>query len=102
MIRVLIMYPNQPGKKLDTKYWIDKHMVTVHQKLDPLGLVRTEGDKGIGTAQPGAPAPFVAIGYMYFKSMGDLQKALPEATKLMADIPNFTDIQPQIQISEML
>ena len=69
--------------------------------LDPYGLAKSEADRGIGTVQPGAPAPFVAIGHMYFNCMDDLQKCLPHAGELMSDISNFTDIQPQIQISEV-
>lgn len=102
MIRVSVMYPNEPGKRFDWKYYVDKHKVMEHQKLDALGLVRTESDKGIGTVQPGAPAPFLAIGYMYFNSTADLQRCLSHATDIMSDIPNFTDIQPQIQISEIV
>jgi uncharacterized protein (TIGR02118 family) len=84
------------------KYYTDKHLAMVHRLLDPIGLVRHEVDKGIGTAQPGAQAPYVAIGYLYFKSMEDMQKALSHAGEMMPDIPNFTDVQPQVQISEIL
>jgi len=102
MIRVSVLYPNAPGRKFDFDYYINKHKVMVHRLLDPIGLVRTEADRGIGTTQPGTPAPFVAVGYLYFNSMEDFQKALPHAAKMMSDIPNFTDTQPQVQISEML
>jgi uncharacterized protein (TIGR02118 family) len=102
MIRVAVMYPNEPGKRLDWGYYMNQHKAMEHQKLDALGLVRTEVDKGMGTVQPGAPAPFVAVGYMYFNSMADLQKCLACAAEIMSDIPNFTDIRPQIQISEVL
>jgi len=102
MIRVSVMYPNGPGRKFDMKYYVDKHMVMVHRILDPLGLVRTEVDRGIGTAQPGALAPFVAIGHMYFKSMEDMQRCMSRAGEMMPDLPNFTDAQPQVQISEIL
>jgi uncharacterized protein (TIGR02118 family) len=102
MIRVSVMYPNGPGRKFDMNYYVDKHMVMVHRMLDPVAQVRTEVDRGIGTAQPGAPAPFVAAGHMYFKSMEDMQRCMSCAAEMMADIPNFTDAQPQIQISEVL
>jgi uncharacterized protein (TIGR02118 family) len=101
MIRVSVMYPNGPGREFDMKYYTEKHMVMVHRLLDPVGLVRTEVDKGVGTAQPGAQAPFVTICHMYFKNAKDMQKALSHAGEMMPDIPNFTDAQPQIQISEI-
>jgi uncharacterized protein (TIGR02118 family) len=102
MIRVSVMYPNGPGRKFDVKYYQEKHMVMVHRILDPFGLVRTEVDKGIGTAQPGAQAPFVTIGHLYFKNIKDMQQAMSQTGEMMPDIPNFTDAQPQIQISEIL
>jgi len=96
------MYPNGPGRKFDMKYYIDRHMAMVHQLLDPIGLVRTEVDKGIGTDQPGALAPFVAIGHLYFNSMEQMQQSMPHAKEMMPDILNFTDTQPQLQISEIM
>ena len=92
MFRVSVMYPNGPGRKFDMKYYVGKHMVMVHRVLDPVGLVRTEVERGIGTGQPGALAPFVAIGHLYFKSMEDMQKMLPHNAEMAADIPNFTDV----------
>ncbi len=103
MIRVSILYPNLPGKKFDLDYYTGKHMSLVHQRLDPFGLVRTEVDKGVGTAEPGAPAPFIAVGHLIFNSMEDFQKAFAaHAPELMADIPNYTDIQMQVQVSEIV
>ncbi len=102
MIRVSIMYPNQAGKKFNWDYYLKKHIPAVHQKLDGVGLARTEVDKGIGSAQPGAPAPYLAVGYLYFTCVEDMQKCLVHAAEMMADVPNFTDIQPQVQISELL
>ena len=102
-IRVSALYPNQPGGKFDTNYFLNKHMALVHQRLDSLGLVRTEVDKGLATAQPGSPAPFIMVAHLYFKSMEDFQKAFgAHGAELIADGRNYTDIQPQIQISEIV
>jgi uncharacterized protein (TIGR02118 family) len=102
MIRVSVIYPNEPGKRFDWAYYLDKHQPSVGQRLFPLGLQRKEVDRGIGTAQPGAPPPFLVMSHMYFATSEDMQKCLACAGELMSDIPNFTDIKPQIQISEVL
>ncbi len=102
MIRVSVCHPNQPGVKFDFDYYVNKHFAMVSKKLKPLGLVRHEADRGLGSAQPGAQAPFVAVGYMYFNSMQDLQKCMASAGEMMADVPNFTNVQPQVQISEIV
>ena len=102
MIRVSVIYPNEPGKKFDWDYYLNNHKTLVREKLGGIGLVKAETDRGVGTVQPGAPAPFIAVGHMYFECMEDLQKCLPSAGELMSDVPNFTDIQPQVQISEIV
>lgn len=101
MIRVSVLYPNTG--EFDMAYYLSKHMALVHKLLDSMGLVRTEVDQGIGTAEPNAPAPYIAIGHMVFDSIENMQKALQKHDPdLAADVPNFTDIQPIFQISKML
>ena len=95
MIRVSVMYPR--GKKFNFDYYADKHMKLVHKLLDSFGLVKSEVDKGIGDS------PFMAIGHLIFKSPEDMQKGLQaHDPELAADLVNFTDAQPQFQISEIV
>ena len=103
MIRVSAMYPNTPNRKFDLDYYAGKHMDMLSARLKPMGMVRWEIDKGIATGTPGDPAPFVAIGHLYFNSLDEFQKAFgTHAQEIMADTPNYTDIEPQFQISEVL
>ena len=52
---------------------------------------------------PGAPAPYVAIGHVYFNALEGFQKGMGQHGKdIMADIANYTNIAPQIQISEVV
>lgn len=101
MIRVAVLYPNEEGKKFDMDYYLDKHVSLVKNLLNNLGLERVEVDKGIAGLEPDSPPPFVAIGYLYYEDMDAFQKCMTKADELMSDMPNFTDIQPQMQISEM-
>jgi uncharacterized protein (TIGR02118 family) len=51
---------------------------------------------------PGAPATYVAMGHLYFDSIGAFQSAFaPHPQEIMAGIPNYTNTQPTIQISEV-
>jgi uncharacterized protein (TIGR02118 family) len=103
MIRISVMYPSGEGKTFDHRYYVDKHMPMVHARWDRFGLVRTEVDKGLAGGAPGAPAPFVAVGHVYFNALGDFQRASQAHGKeLFDDVPNFTNIQPQVQISEVI
>jgi len=47
-------------------------------------------------------AAYIAMGHLYFDSVAAFQTAFgPHAESMRRDIPNFTDIQPTIQISEV-
>jgi len=50
-----------------------------------------------------SPAPFVCIGHLYFQSLTDFQNGmLAHGEDLLADVPNYTDLTPQIQVSEVV
>ncbi len=101
MIRVTVLYVNKPEGKFDHAYYANQHMKMVNEKLRPMGLVKSEIDKGIGGVVAGSPPPYVALGHLVFNSVEDFQKAFAaHGEEIMGDIPNYTDIEPQIQISE--
>ena len=103
MIKVSVLYPNESGKKFDMDYFTNKHIPMVRQRLDGGGLLRSEFEGGISSADPSAPAPFVAIGVLYFNVVEEVHEAFKtHGREIMGDIPNYTDIAPQIQISEVV
>ena len=62
-----------------------------------------EVDKGLSGGRPGESAPFGYIAQLYFNSVADFQKAMEaQGEEIMGDVPNYTDVQPQIQISEIV
>ena len=94
MIRLSVLYPNQGGK-FDMEYYLNTHIPLVHRLLDAYGLLRTKVDRGVGSAQPGAPAPFIATAHLVFASAEQMSKGLAvHDPRLAADVPNFTDIKP--------
>lgn len=103
MIRVTVLYPNESGKKFDADYYKNKHMKLCEERLKSFGLLRYEVDKGIAGGAPNAPAPFVGACHFYFNSVEGFQKGMgAHGTEIVADIPNYTNIQPTIQISEIV
>ncbi|OGK97794.1 MAG: ethyl tert-butyl ether degradation protein EthD [Candidatus Rokubacteria bacterium RIFCSPHIGHO2_12_FULL_73_22] len=103
MVRISVMYPSGEGKTFDVDYYAKKHMALVRARLGTLGLLRIEVDRGLAGGAPGAPAPFACIGHIYFNTVEEFQKAMaPHGKELFADVPNFTNITPQVQISEVL
>jgi uncharacterized protein (TIGR02118 family) len=101
MIKVSVLYPNRPGAKFDMNYYCEKHMPMVQRKLGA-ACRRVAVEQGIAGGMPGAPAAFIAMGHLYCDSAEAFQAAFaPHAQEIMADIANYTDIEPTIQISEV-
>ncbi|MEW7291853.1 EthD family reductase [Aquimarina sp. 2304DJ70-9] len=101
MLKVTILYPNDDGKTFDMDYYSNTHMPMVARVLgDSLKLLAI--DKGIAGRTPDEPIPYLAIGYLYFDTLSAYQNSFgPNAEKIVGDIPNYTNIQPVVQISEV-
>lgn len=70
--------------------------------LKPFGLIKTEVDRGISGGGEQA-APYICIGHLYFDSKDGYDRAVAEvALTIRGDIPNFTNVTPIRQISEIL
>jgi len=101
MIKVAILYPNGEGKTFDMDYYSNKHM-PMAASLFGDSLKAMSIDKGLASGTPNAPVPYLAIGYFYFETMSSFRNTMgPNSAKLRADVPNYTNIQPVIQISEV-
>ena len=102
MIKVSVLYPNGEGKKFDMDYYCNQHVRLVGELLGDAVKAATV-EKGLGGANPGSPATYAAMGNLYFASMDSFQNSFgPNAEKIMGDLPNFTNIEPVVQISEVM
>ena len=101
MIKVSVFYPDREGSKFDMDYYCNSHIPMVREKLGP-ACKNVAVEHGIAGATPGSRPGFIAMGHLYFDSVQAFQKAFgPHADAIMRDIPNYTDIQPTIQFSEV-
>ncbi len=102
MIKVSVMYPNPPGARFDHDYYRDKHMPLVKTRLGTHCAYYTL-DKGLAGGTPGVPATYIAMCHIYCESTDAFQKGFaPHAKEIMADVANYTDQAPVIQISEVV
>ena len=102
MIKVSVMYPNTPGARFNHEYYRDQHMPMVQAKMGA-ALKSYTVDKGLAGGAPGAPATFVAMCHLFCDSVETFQAGFgPHAKDIMADVPNYTDIAPVMQISEVV
>ena len=102
MVKVTIMYPNGEDKTFDMDYYKTKHMPML-QELYGDDLKSIEIDKGIGGRTPDEAIPYLAIGYLYFDNLETYQEGVKvHIEQIRADIPNYTNIIPLVQISEVV
>ena len=102
MIKVSVLYPNGEGKQFNMDYYSSTHVQLVGKLLGE-ALKGATIELGLGSAAPGAPPPFLAMGNMYFDTLEDFQTSFgPAAEEIMGDLPNFTNAEPIIQISEVV
>lgn len=102
MIKVSIFYPNTPDSKFDMDYYRNSHMPMVKERMAG-ACTHFTIDQGLAGGKPGAPAAYAAIGQLFFESLESFQTAFaPHAKEISADIPNYTDVVPVIQISQVL
>jgi uncharacterized protein (TIGR02118 family) len=101
MIRVSVLYPQKQGARFDWAYYLNKHVPMVGRKFGRAAKTISI-EQGIGGAAPGMPAPYVAVAHFTFESAEAFQAAFgPHAQEIVGDIPNYTSIEPVIQISEI-
>lgn len=101
MIKVSVLYPNRAGSKFDMSYYLGTHIKLVKDKLGT-ALQGVHVDSGMSGAAPDSEPDYVAMGHLLFNSVGDFQAAFgPHAEAIMGDIPNYTDIEPQVVVSEI-
>lgn len=100
MIKVTVFYPNSPGARFDMAYYTSKHMPLVQKRVASCRGVGAE--KGLAGGAPGSAATYIAIGHLLFDSVESFESGFnPHAKEILADVPNYTNTEPVIQISEI-
>ena len=103
MVRLSVMYPPKAGAPFHWDYYLNTHLKLAHQLLDPRGLIKIEIDRGVGSFPPGVPAPYDAIGHLFFPSLEVMISALQDtAPQLIGDVPNYCGAESVVQISEVV
>jgi uncharacterized protein (TIGR02118 family) len=102
MIKVSVMYPFGPNSRFDHEYYRDKHMPMVQALLGESCSYYTI-DKGLAGGDSGSLPTYVGACQIFSASMEVFQAGMGKhGAKILADIPNYTDIKPVIQISEVV
>jgi uncharacterized protein (TIGR02118 family) len=104
MINVAILYPNVPGARFDVGYYLDRHMpMAIELMSTHPGYRGVSVEVGLGGSAPGTDAAFVAMCNYRFNSAEDFRSAFgPHAEWLQGDMAKYTDIEPTIQLNEIV
>ena len=102
MVVVSAMYPTLNGSRFDFDYYMHKHVPLVDKRCKDLGLREIQIYRGVASLDGGGPA-FHITALLTFGSIEEFQNAMSRhGAEIIADIANFTDSQPALQINEPL
>ena len=101
MVKISVLYPSTPDSRFNVEYYLNTHMA-MSARLLGAAIKAITVEIGRGGETPGAPAPFAAICGFTCETVEDFMAAFtPVADQLQGDIPNYTNIVPVIQISDI-
>lgn len=101
MFCVSVAYPQKDGGTFNFEYYTKTHVPLV-ARLVGANAVKAEVRKGVASPDGSAPA-FVCLANFWIKSVQEFQATLAAHGKeIMGDTPNFTNIQPILQVDEVL
>ena len=99
-VSLQVLYPVTGGDKFDYGYYAGTHMKLVNEHMGA-HIQSTVVTKGLAGG-PDTPAPYYAVATILFADQEAMQAAMGAAGPVMADLPNFTNVQPQILIGEVI
>jgi uncharacterized protein (TIGR02118 family) len=101
MIKVSVLYPRKEDTKFDMDYYLKSHIPMVRGKLGP-ACKGVSVEQGLAGGGPGTQPTYFAMGHLLFDSVESFQQVFaPHVQAIMGDIPNYSNVQPVIQISEV-
>ena len=102
MIKVSVMYPYAEGARFDHAYYRDRHMPMVKALLGSACAYYTI-EKGLSGRAPNTPPAFVAMcSFVCASAEAYLTAMQAHRAEVLADLANYTDITPVMQISEIV
>ncbi|MFY0681588.1 MAG: EthD family reductase [Thalassovita sp.] len=99
-VSLQVLYPVGDDTHFDHDYYAATHIPLVGSHMGE-HIESTSISKGIAGG-PDVPAGFYVVATMAFAGMDNLQAALEVAGPVLADIPNFTNVEPKMLIGEVI
>lgn len=100
MISVIMMYPKTADSTFNWDYFINTHIKRIRETFAGLGLARLVLHEGVGGGMPGTPAAYMCLCEFMFETLEGFQQGfMQEGAWIMGDVPNYSSVMPQVQIS---
>lgn len=99
-VTLQVLYPVADGTTFDFAYYSSTHMALVGAHMGP-HIQSTLVTKGVASGDGGS-AGHHAIASIVFADQSAMDAALAASGPVMADIPNFTNVQPQVLVGETI
>ncbi|PCH74757.1 MAG: ethyl tert-butyl ether degradation protein EthD [Rhodobacteraceae bacterium] len=99
-VSLQVIYPISDDTSFDYDYYTSSHMEIVGKHMGP-HLQSTLVTKGLAGG-PDTPPGSYAVATLLFADQAAFDAAMAVSAPVMADIPNFTNSQPQILIGEVI
>jgi uncharacterized protein (TIGR02118 family) len=101
VIKISVLYPTEDGSRFDMDYYLRVHIPMVRDKLGS-ACKSVAVEQGVSGMMPGTPPTYCVLCHLVFESVEQFQSAFaPHANTILADIPNYTSLEPVIQIGEV-
>jgi len=98
MIDVMVAYPNKDDLTFDDRYYLENHVPLVESLLGEHGLRYARVHRGIDAA-----SSYHLIAHLGFDSAEEFESAFDTVgQQLTDDIAKFTNVEPLIQVSEVV
>ena len=99
-VSLQVIYPVTDGTHFDYDYYLSTHMALVGEHMGP-HIQSTLVTKGIAGG-PDTPSPVYAVASIVFADQDAMNAAMAASGPVMGDLPNFTDVAPQVVIGEVV
>ena len=98
MIDVMVAYPNSDALAFDDRYYIEKHATLVNNLLSEHGLRYFRVHRRLDPQ-----SPYHLVAHLGFDSAQSFESAFATVgEQLLADIANFTNVEPVLQVNEVI
>lgn len=99
-VTLQVIYPVSDDSTFDHEYYIKTHMALVAEHMGSQ-ISSTLVTKGL-SGGPKTAAPYHTIASIVFPDQDAMNSALRASGPVMADVVNFTNVQPQTLIGEVI